>query len=110
MNIKEFICAIQNRPQMYVEEIKLDYIYYLVIGFWGSNLMNKGVSNIDQMYKSHFSNWILDWVKKNVNENYERSNFFWYHILRDVTDNEDEAVQLFFKLSNMFFEEVEARR
>ena len=47
MNIKEFICAIQNRPQMYVEEIKLDYIYYLVIGFLGSNLMNKSVSNID---------------------------------------------------------------
>ena len=47
MNIKEFICAIQNRPQMYVEETKLDYIYYLVIGFLGSNLMNKSVSNID---------------------------------------------------------------
>lgn len=33
MNIKEFINAIRNRPMMYVEEMRLDYIYYLVIGY-----------------------------------------------------------------------------
>lgn len=27
MNIKDFINAIQNRPKMYVEELRLDYIY-----------------------------------------------------------------------------------
>ena len=33
--------------------------------------------------------------------------FFWYQILNDVTSNENEATDLFFKLSNMFFQEVD---
>ena len=41
MSIKEFIKAVQNRPLMYVEEIKIEYIYYLVVGFLGSNRINK---------------------------------------------------------------------
>ena len=28
MNIKEFISAIQKRPKMYVEEVRLDYMQY----------------------------------------------------------------------------------
>ena len=31
MNIKDFINAIQNRPKMYVEELRLDYIYYIAV-------------------------------------------------------------------------------
>ena len=107
MNVKEFINAIRNRPRMYVEDIKLDYIYYLIIGFLGSNLINKKGNNIDQIYKSFFCQWMLKWVKENVNENYERKSFFWYNIIRDVTNSEDEAVQLFFELTDKFFEEMD---
>ena len=106
MNIKEFINAVQDRPQMYVEEVKLDYIYYLLMGFLGSNMVNRSGSKIDQTFKIYFSNWVLEWVKKNVNENYERRSFFWYHILTDITNSEREATELFFQLSNEFFQEL----
>lgn len=107
MNIKEFINAIRNRPMMYVEEMRLDYIYYLVIGYLGCNLINKTDCVIDQKFKSHFPNWLIRWVKANVDESYERQSFFWHHILRDVTCNESEAIELFFKLCNEFFKEIE---
>ena len=106
MNIKEFISAIQKRPQMYVKEVRLDYIYYLVIGYLGSSLINESSCSIDQKFKAHFSNWVLEWVRKNVDESYERKSFFWYQILNDVTSNEKEATDLFFKLSAIFFQEV----
>lgn len=32
MDIKTFISNIQTRPKMYVEEIRLDYIFYLIFG------------------------------------------------------------------------------
>lgn len=109
MNIKEFISAIQKRPKMYVEEVRLDYIYYLVIGYLGSNLINESGCSIDRKFKAHFSNWVLEWVRKNVDESYERKSFFWYQILNDVTSNENEATDLFFKLSNIFFQEVDLK-
>lgn len=109
MNIKEFINAIRSRPQMYVEEVRLDYIYYLVIGYLGCTLMNKSDCMTDQKFKSHFPNWLLVWVKENVDENYESKSFFWYHILRDVTKNESEAIELFFKLCNKFFQEIDLK-
>ena len=109
MNIKEFISAIQKRPKMYVEEVRVDYIYYLVSGFLGSNLINESGCSIDRKFKAHFSNWVLEWVRKNVDESYDRKSFFWYQILNDVTRNENEATDLFFKLSNIFFQEVDLK-
>ena len=107
MSIKEFIKAVQNRPLMYVEEIKIEYIYYLVVGFLGSNLINKAGYSIDDKFHAHFYHWVLDWIKKNVDKNYDKVNFFWCNFFKDITDNEEEAVQMFFKLCDEFFEEVD---
>ena len=77
------------------------------VGYLGCNLINKTDCVIDQKFKSHFPNWLIRWVKANVDESYERQSFFWHHILRDVTCNESEAIELFFKLCNKFFKEIE---
>ncbi|MBD5471844.1 MAG: hypothetical protein HDR20_02755 [Lachnospiraceae bacterium] len=106
MDIKEFINAVQNRPLMYVEEIRMDYIYYLVIGYLGSNLVNKRDYCADLEFKRCFDNWLLEWVRKNVDKNYECHGFIWYKILIDVTKSEKEAVELFFNLSTKFFLEM----
>ena len=34
MNLKELINLIQKRPGVFVEEERLDYVYYLVCGIW----------------------------------------------------------------------------
>lgn len=105
MDIKEFIAAIQNRPKMYVEEVRLDYLYYLIWGYLGGNLM-KGYSDIEKKFQAYFYNYVLEWARKNVDENYERNSLFWHQIIRDVTNTEEEAVDLFFKLSEKFFEGI----
>lgn len=107
MDIKTFINSIQTTPRMYIEEIKIEYIYYLVVGFIGSNLINGRTYNSDQKFKEYFSGWLLNWVTKNLDKNYERKSFFWYHILCDVTDSESEAVELFFELCSIFFEQLD---
>ena len=106
MSVKEFIHVVQSRPLMYVEEIRMDYIYYLVIGYLGSNLVNKRDYSVDLEFKRHFDNWLIEWVRKNVDKNYEYHGFIWYKILIDVTKSEREAVELFFSLSEKFFSEI----
>ena len=41
MNLKELSNLIQKRPGVFVEEERLDYVYYLVCGHLGCNLNNK---------------------------------------------------------------------
>lgn len=105
MDIETFIKSVQSRPLMYVEEVKIEYIYYLIVGFLGSNLINQRGYDIDQNFKSNFMQWVYDWVLKNVNRDYERKSFFWYHIIKEITNSEEEAVNLFFELSDTFFRE-----
>lgn len=109
MNIKEFIYAIQSRPQMYVEEVRLDYIYYLISGYVCSVLINKGGCNIDREFKEKFLDWTVKWVRENLDENYEKKHFWWYCVVYDVTSNEKEAIDLFFKLCDRFFQEFERK-
>ena len=40
MNVKEFINAIQKHPQMFVHEVRTDYIEYMISGFICGNLVN----------------------------------------------------------------------
>lgn len=90
---------------MYVEKIKISYIYYLVIGFLGSNLIKQDNYRIDRLFKQYFTGWVLNWVKENIDSNYEKNSFFWYRMLIEISDSEENAVELFFELSENFFEE-----
>ena len=47
MNVEKFILAIKNRPLMYVEQIRIDYIFYLLKGYVGSNLSIEEKKEID---------------------------------------------------------------
>ncbi len=110
MNIQEFVKAVQSRPQMYVEKVRVDYVYYLIIGFLGSNLINSNECGIEQCFRLHFSKWLLEWVRENKDKQYNSTSFFPYTILRDITNDEQEAVELFFELCNYFFEECDKNK
>lgn len=107
MSIEKFIKAIRNRPLMYVEKLEINYIYYLVIGFLGSNLMKGDIYKIDRIFHKHFVGWVIKWVQENVDSNYVKKSFYWHHIFIAITDSEEDAVKLFFELSEKFFEEYQ---
>ena len=104
MNIKEYLSAVQNRPCMFLEEERLDYLYHLIIGYVGSNSANGNNSKEDLKFISYFSRWLLAWVRNHVNHNYEPKTMIWYHTIKDVTSSENEAIDLFFKLCDEFFQ------
>ena len=105
MSIEKFIRNIRNRPLMYVEKLDMHYIYYLIVGFLGSNLKEGDSYKIDRIFHRHFIGWLIKWVKENVDSNYEKKSFYWHHIFIEITDNEEDAVKLFFELSEKFFKE-----
>ncbi|MDE7415717.1 MAG: hypothetical protein K2N44_05270 [Lachnospiraceae bacterium] len=109
MNVKEFIKAIQKHPQMFVHEVRTDYIEYMICGFICGNSMHKGADNIDHQFRCYFDKFLVAWIKKNVDRKYEQQHFSWSQILKDVIDDETEAVELFFHLCDKFFEEYEKR-
>ena len=104
MNIKEYLSAVQNRPRMYLEEERLDYLYHLILGYVGSNLANEKNYKEDLKFVSYFSRWLLAWVRSHMNQNYEPKTMIWYHAIKDVTSSENEAIELFFKLCDEFFQ------
>ena len=109
MNIEEFIRAIQKRPLMYIEALRIEYIYHLLTGFHLSNVSNKNYNDVDRCFHSFFKKWILQWIRKNKNPDYDVESFYWHHFIKDITESEEEAVELFFQLSEQFFEEYHSK-
>ena len=104
MNIEEFILCVEKKPLMYVEKVRIDYIYYLIKGYLGGCLDKK--QNIDVAFHSKFYQWVLKWINDNTQKNFDkRASFHWHNILTEISTDEKEAVELFFKLSKQFFEE-----
>lgn len=101
LTIDKFIDAVSRRPLMYVYEKKVDYIYYLILGYLGGIKRD----DIDNTFSREFLNWTLEWLNTNIDAKYRQRSFFWYHIFQDVTDSEEAATELFFKLSRDFFDD-----
>ena len=50
---------------------------------------------------------MVTWIKINIDGNYEEKYYSWNKTLKDVTSNEAEAIELFFQLCDLFFDEYE---
>lgn len=106
-NVKYFIKNIQKKPIAYVHEVKTDYLEYLIDGFICCNLMYDRVDNEERYFHCYFVDWIVEWINKNIDNKYKRRSSLWHQILRDVTNDEQEAVALFFQLCDQFFKQYE---
>ena len=107
MNVKEFIKLIKKNPRMFVDENRMDYIEHVIYGFVSCNLLNKRGDNVDMQFHTFFWKWMVTWIKINIDGNYEEKYYSWNKTLKDVTSNEAEAIELFFQLCDLFFDEYE---
>lgn len=100
-NIDVLISLVEKRPLMFIESKRIDYLYYLLIGY----LAGKGdqKTDIDRYFHSRFFHWSLQWVRNNINTNYDLHGIYWYYIYKDNTKNEEEALNLFFRVCKIFF-------
>lgn len=107
MNVKDFIKMIKKKPQVFVHEVRADYLEYVIEGFMCCNSMYKRTDNEEKCFHSHFVNWLVEWINKNLDNKYRMKSFYWHQILRDVTNDEQEAVDLFFQLCDLYFQQYE---
>lgn len=57
----------------------------------------------DEKFILYFSKWIWAWIRNNVDKSFEEKPL-WYHTLQAVTNSDSEAIELFFKLCDEFFQ------
>jgi len=104
INIEEKISNIRKRPKMFVYEIRLDYIYYLIAGSLGSNMGSPDVQDIDIAFKHDFNQWVEEWIYEKKEIDFRRKVVVWYKIISSCTNGDDEAVNLFYQICDEFFE------
>ena len=109
MNVKEFIKSIQKNPKMFVDEVRIDYLDHLIVGFFVCLKGNNNAVDIDLQFHAHFTRWLVKWIQKNIVKKYEQKYFSWSQTLKDIniTSDEIETVKLFFELCDKFFEKNE---
>lgn len=110
MYIRELIKSIQIRPLMFVQEERLDYIEHLLMGYCGACHKSNSITEMDKNFNCWFEKWLREWIRVNYNDSYELKTLFWHDAIRDITYDENEAVQLFYKLCEQFFCEYEGKR
>lgn len=109
MDIREKIISIEKRPLMFIEEMRLDFIYYIIAGHIASSLGHDKATENDKKFHYTYHKWIYNWIKNNIDSDFpEEDLFFWYHNFRKVTSSEEEAIKLFFQATKEFFEDSDS--
>ena len=105
--IEELIQRIKQRPGMYIHEMRLDYIFYLILGHSGCASRVNSEAEKDIYFKNKFLRWLKEWVKKNWDKNYIGNDVFWFQIIDRYTNTSEESVTKFIELAEQFFSEYE---
>ncbi len=104
MHIQELIQNMKKRPLMYIKEVRLDYIEHFLLGF-SYSVLKKDENEIDKLFHGYFQKYVIKWIRDNIDADYQVDSL-WYHTsIRDITEGESQAVELFFKLCEEFFDE-----
>ncbi|MBP1042401.1 hypothetical protein I6N95_15380 [Vagococcus sp. BWB3-3] len=102
-NIEETIANIKLRPKMFIEELKLKNLYFLLGGYIGCALTTGISTEIDEVFKKDFSQWTKEWLGLNVAMDFSNDCLSWYKMYQKASETEEEALELFFKSSQEFF-------
>ena len=99
MNVKEFIKSIQKNPKMFVDEVRIDYLDHLIVGFFVCLKGNNNAVDIDLQFHAHFTRWLVKWIQKNIDKKYEQKYFSWSQTLKDINITSDEIETVSYVIS-----------
>ena len=108
MNIRELICTIKKRPGMFLKEKKLEYIYYLILGYCGAN-KDKENDNLNKNFSSWFWKWLHLWIEENIDKNYISDSSYWYDDIKKIANNNEHEMDIFFQLCDLFFQDYDRK-
>ena len=104
MHIEQLIQSMKKRPHMYVDEVRLDYIFYVIMGNCGAN-HHYETDELDRYFCVWFGKWLEKWIVDNIDPDYQMSSFMWYKTIEEIVPAEENSVEMFFGLCDMFFED-----
>lgn len=106
MNVKEIISAIKKRPEMYLGDTpNLSNLSYYLNGFLASNIINCD-ERIDKLFKQKFHDWIRLYLERELKISIEEQSRNYQYYIKKVCNNERECLDLFFKTTEIFFNEL----
>lgn len=104
--IKEMLGYIKMRPGMYLGERdgRADYLFYFLEGWFehhGDGIIGR--------YHEGIAHWIYEWIGKDKKRETSTVEFTfnWYKMIYSITSTEEEAWELFFRISNEYIEQLE---
>lgn len=105
MNVEKLIQLVKLRPNMFIGESKLEFLYYYISGFLFNNITTNRADKIDMEFKEKFHEWVRRWIETNQNIVFdEERNYLFY--IQQVCQNQEQCMSLFFRLSEEFFCEL----
>ena len=109
MYIEEAIGVLRKRPGMVVSKKTIEHIYYFISGscFAGQYLE---CDEMDKMFSSWFGEWLLQWVKENMDAQYKPATSYWYMDIKEIAGGAEKEVPLFLDLCENFFDDYKNRR
>jgi len=104
INIEDTILHIKKRPKMYVYEARMDNVYHYLSGFLLSNLRSSEAQDIDHAFKRDFNGFVEQWAYDNKGLDFRRKVILWHRIISACTNSDEDAINLFYQISEEFFE------
>lgn len=96
---------------MYAWKLRLDIAYYKLLGH---NLAHREAGipekEIDATFCQEFGEWLIRWIRENIDENYTPWSKYWYEDIRRILPEGREELDYFFELCELFFEDYGVRK
>ena len=60
----------------------------------------------DYLFHYKYSKWLESWIINNIDKGYNMNSFFWSEMIKEIVNDEEKALNLFYETSSLFFEEI----
>jgi hypothetical protein len=99
MNIKELLEAIRKRPGMYVRVVNFDSVIEFIDNFLATKRICRINDEVDDIFSQNFPSWVCEHF--GVNKRFLNR---WEYVIYINSSSDENALEIFFSLSNNFFE------
>lgn len=103
VDIQELIYLIQKRPGISVGSNRVDYLFHYLTGRLEGSKGEK-----EALFCSTFAQYLHNQLEQDIAKKGSiQFSFYWYKMIYSITDDEDKAWELFFKIAHKYFAQIE---
>lgn len=104
MNVENLVKTIKLRPEMFIGTPSLKALFYFISGYLYNLIESNRADDIDKRFKNDFHFWVKDRLEREYSIDLdEQRNYVFY--IQQITKNDEEQIDEFFRLCDEFFNE-----